>query len=164
MIIIRETGADVAASALKFNVNRLRAAVRNTLREGRTALKGLITARYTAKSPLKLGMVKSRVSGLTGQIRVSGPRNSLRHFIYRPSTRPPHDPPGGIFVQVVRGQGDNLPHAFIGRGLIFERTGRGRLPIKKVDTLSLAGMAAAVSDKTMARMAERLGIELEAAL
>lgn len=74
-------------------------------------------------------------------------------------------PPGGVFANVVRGQGGMIRHAFLQRsGGVYERVGRPRFPIRQLKTVSLPGMASKVGEKVIARMGERLGIELEHAL
>ena len=168
MIKVSVDAASALAAVAALNVGalrgRLRQAVKNTMSDGRTEAKNRIEQRYTAKSPLSLGKVSMRTSGLTGRLTFSGKRNALKRFILRPNTRPPHRPPGGLFVQVVRGSGGNLPHAFIGRGTVFERLGKSRLPIKHIDTLALPGMAKAVSSQVVSRMERRLKVELDNAL
>lgn len=153
--------AALAASNLR---GRLQQAVKNTMSDGRAEAKSKIEQRYTAKSPLSLGKVSMRTSRLNGRLTFSGKRNALKRFILRPSTRPPHRPPGGLFVQVVRSSGGNLPHAFIGLGTVFERLGKSRLPIKHISTISLPGMSKAVSSSIVSRMKARLAKELANAL
>ena len=135
---------------------RVRLAIRRSVKVGKSEARERIKARYTARSPMRLGKMRSQIGGLTGSIVFSGSRNRLPLFNIKPRTRPPHRPSGGISVQVVRGSGGRLPHAFIGKGQVFERVGRSRLPIRRVDTLSLAGMAKAVSDGVLDKMTEEL--------
>lgn len=145
--------------------NRLRKAVRNTLRAGKSELVTRINERYTAKSPMSLGRTKTTVGDLKGSLKVGGSRNQLRKFIIRPTSRPRIMPPGGVFANVVKGQGGMIRRAFLQRsGGVYERVGRPRFPIRQLKTVSLPGMAKAVGDKVIARMGDRLGIELENAL
>lgn len=168
MIRIRIDAASALAVLAALNVGNLRGrlqqAVRNTMRDGRTEAKSKIEQRYTAKSPLSLGKVSMRTSGLHGRLTFSGKRNALKRFILRPSTRTPERPAGGIFVSVVKGQGAYLRKAFFGKGILFERLGRSRLPIKHIDTLALSGMAKAVSSSVISRMERRLKTEIDNAL
>ena len=168
MLEVKVDAASAMAGLASLNPStmrgRLTSAVRNVIRDGRSEAKSRIERRYTARSPLSLGKVQQRVAGLTGRLIFGGARNSLRDFDVTPVGRPPHNPPGGLHVQVVRGSGGWLRHAFWGKGTVFEREGRSRLPIRHIDTLSLPGMAKAVSDGVVNRMEMRLQRELDVAL
>lgn len=170
MFIITAHGVEEASAALeRYNLqnlhNRLRTAVRNTLRAGKDELKTRIQARYTAKNPMSLGKTKTTASALNGSLQVGGGRNQLKKFIIRPSSRPRKMPPGGVFANVVRGQGGMIRRAFLQRsGGVFERVGTSRFPIKQLKTVSLPGMASRVGEHVESRMAERLGIEISAAI
>ncbi len=165
MTVDIDTGAAQAALQSFGNLRgRLTSAVRNTLAAGKAEAKSRIEARYTAKAPLSLGKVSLRASGLNGTLSFGGKRNELKRFILNPSTRPPHNPPGGLNVQVVKGSGGVLPHAFIGRGTVFERTGQSRLPIRHISTIALSGMAKAVSEHVLNKMENKLRTEINNAL
>lgn len=170
IFIITEHGITEATNALEsFNLSRLqtrlRTAVRNTLRAGKQELTTRIQARYTAKNPMSLGKTKTTASALNGSLKVGGGRNQLRKFIIRPTSRPRRMPPGGVFANVVRGQGGMIRRAFLQRsGGVFERVGTSRFPIKQLKTVSLPGMASRVGEHVEAKMAERLGIEIPMAL
>lgn len=170
MIVVTATGVETAVAGLQRYsasqiLSRLRSAVRNTLREGKSELKNRITQRYTAKNPLSLGRVKTTASALNGSIKVGGRRNQLKRFIINPRSRPRRMPPGGVFANVVKGQGGMIRHAFLQRsGGVFERVGASRFPIKQIKTVSLPGMARRVGNHVEAKMAQRLGIEIDAAL
>ena len=170
MFIITSHGIEEASTALeRYNFqnlhNRLRTAVRNTLRAGKDELKTRVQARYTAKNPMSLGKTKTTASALSGSLKVGGGRNQLKKFIIRPSSRPRKMPPGGVFANVVRGQGGMIRRGFLQRsGGVYERVGAARFPIRQLKTVSLPGMASRVGEHVEARMAQRLGIEITAAL
>ena len=74
-------------------------------------------------------------------------------------------PPGGVYANVVRGQGGMIRRGFLQRsGGVFERVGAARFPIRQLKTVSLPGMASRVGEHVESRMAQRLGIEISAAL
>lgn len=141
MIRVIPRGHEAAAASL--DGSRIRSqitqAIRKALKEGKRTGKSLTGRRYTTNIS-KLGKISSRASGLKGRLTVSGSRNLIKRFRLSPSTRPPHRPPGGLHVEVVRGQGGQLPHAFVNSaGIVFEREGKKRLPIRHLSTVSLAG-------------------------
>lgn len=166
-IRITQNGLDSAASVLPDSNLRgkITSAIRSTIADGKKEGKSLVEARYTARSMLRLGKVKSRTSGLVGKLTISGGRNLIKRFKLTPSTRPPHNPPGGLHVQVVRGQGGFLRHAFVNRkGVVLEREGKKRLPIRHLSTVSLPGAFERIGDKLESKMAKRLTARLEALL
>ena len=118
-------------------------AIRKALRESLKQLKKDAAAkmrqRYTAPAigtkPLKL-----RVAGLRGVLSTFGPRTPLNRFKTQPKGRLKPPPASGIFVSVVRGQGDYLRSAFYAKKVIFQREGKTRLPIEKLFTVSPPGM------------------------
>ena len=164
MITITVDNAAALAGLAEINPaqiqSKMRGAVRRTLKAGKLEARGRIVARYTARSPLSLGKTASKVSGLNGSLTFSGKRNEVRRFIYRPSTRPPHNPPGGIFVQIVKGHGGYLPRGFIGDGRLWERHGHDRTQIHRVKTIALPGMAKAVKDYVLNKMNAQIEREL----
>lgn len=169
MIRVRVDNAAATAALSRLNAGnlrgRLQSAVRAVMREGKAEAKQRIERRYTARSPLSLGKVSMGVAGLTGRLTFSGKRNPLRRFILRPNSRPPHRPPGGLSVSVVRGSGGQLAHAFLSyKGVVFERLGKSRLPVKHLNTLSVPGMAKAVSGSVISKMERRLQEELSKAM
>ena len=142
IITIVPKGASAAAEALSSVgiKKRIAQGIRKALQEGKRTGKSLTKARYTAGDINRFGKITSRASGLKGRLTISGGRNLIKRFSLSPSSRPPSNPPGGLSVEVVRGQGGQLPHAFVNRaGKVFERTGRARFPIRHLSTVSLTG-------------------------
>lgn len=149
IITIVPKGASAAAEALSSVglKSRITQGIRNALQEGKRTGKSLTGRRYTTNIS-RLGKISSRASGLKGRLTVSGSRNLIKRFRLSPSSRPPSNPPGGLHVEVVRGQGGQLPHAFVNSaGIVFEREGKKRLPIRHLSTVSLAGAWSRVSAK-----------------
>ena len=165
MITVTVTGVEAAVAGLnQFGDlrSRLRTAVRNTIRTGKSELKSRITARYTAANPMSLGSTAMTVSSLRGVLKVGGKRNQLRKFIINPRARINPAPKGGVYAQVVRGQGGSIRRAFLQRsGNVFERISASRFPIRQLRTVSLPGMAKAVSSQVESKMYQRLGVELD---
>lgn len=164
MITITVDNAAALAGLAEINPaqiqSKMRGAVRRTLKAGKLEARGRITARYNAKNPFSLGKDRSYVGGMNGYLTFIGKRNEVKHFIYRPSTRPPHNPPGGIFVQIVKGHGGYLKRGFIGDGRLWERHGHDRTQIHRVRTISLPGMAKAVKDYVLNKMNTTIEREL----
>lgn len=163
-MIITVDGLDAARAGLdKLLVKeRFTRAIRLALRAGKAHGSGRVKSRYTAKNPLSLGSIRIRASGMQGEMRISGARNLIKKFRLSPSTRPPHNPPGGLFVQIVHGQGGWLRHAFLGmkRPGVYERTSKKKYPIKRLNTLSLAGMFSYFGDEISNEMLKRLEAEI----
>lgn len=133
MIQVKVDNAQALAALQRINVgtirSRLTSAVSRTLQDARAEGSRRVQARFVrdfASDKMKL-----KASGLRGILSVSDRRHSLTKFVVNPSTRPPHNPPGGLKVTVRRGEVETLPHAFIGRGQVFERIGRARKPLKR---------------------------------
>lgn len=141
IIRIIPRGQDEAARLLDSRPvrSKITQAIRKTLTAGKREGRTLTTRRYTTDIN-RLGQIQSKARGLFGQIRISGSRNLIKRFKLDPATRPPHNPPGGLRVTIVRGQGGSLPHAFVNRaGIVFERTGKTRTPIRHLSTVSIVG-------------------------
>lgn len=141
-----------------------RSAVNRTLKGGRQDVSRRVGARYTIPVAAVMSTIKTRVSGLTGEMKSKGARNPSDKFLHRPTVRQNPGPPGGIFLNVVKGQGGNLQRAFIQRtGGIWERVGKERFPIHRFYSPSAPGMMAVkpVSSYVVAKMEERLKINLE---
>lgn len=132
-------------------------AVRQSIKVGKATVKDKAKKRYTLKSKIWGWALKSRVSGFTGVIKVSGGRNLIGEGIVRKSAH-------GVFAIIVRGQGGEINKAFTKKykGGWWRRLGRKRFPIKELKTVSAPGMAShpAVSTPTINKMAEILNREL----
>lgn len=161
LITIRARGVEEAAGSLDIKVRgKVTQAIRQAIRAGKSEGKQLSDARYVRKiSPL--GKIATRTSGLRGEIKISGARNLIKHFKLSPSTRPPHNPSGGLSVQILRGGGGQLPHAFVNRrGVVFERTGSGR-KLRHLSTVSLPGAWEVIGSKVEAALINHLEKNLE---
>ena len=135
-----------------------------TLRGARKDAGTKIKQRYTIAAGKVTRTIKLRAMGLSGEMTSSGPRNQLPWFVVRPRSRPKKMPPGGIYAQVVRGQGGQIRHAFIQKnGQPYERTSPHRFPIKRLTTVSNPGMLSNphVAPFIVRKMEERLGINIE---
>lgn len=166
-ITISQNGLDAAVAGLgKIATPRqkITQAIRQTLRETKSESQKLVNARYVRRIT-PLGKISARASGLSGSLKISGGRNLIKKFKLSPSTRPPHNPPGGLHVQVVKGQGGYLRRAFVNRGgVVFEREGRSRLPIRHLSTVSLPGGYLVFGEKILDKMKNKLEKRLEAVL
>ena len=164
IIRVRSLGVEEAAASLNKNVRgKFTQAIRQALRAGQQEGRRLTDARYVRKiNPL--GRLRLRASGLHGSLTISGPRNPINKFRLRPATRPPNNPPGGLYVQILRGGGGQLPHAFIGKGKVLERTGASRLPIRRLTTVSTPGAWNVFSPQVEELLQRHLEKNLEAVL
>ena len=163
-IRISQSGLESAVAQLPaFNLRgKITSAIRATIADGKQEGSNLVKQRYAARSMISLGRVKSRTSGLSGKLTISGGRNLLKRFVIRPSTRINPQPAGGVFANVVKGQGGNINRAFIAKkGLVFERVGKSRLPIRHLNTVSLPGAFERIGDKLVSKMEQRLQTRLE---
>ena len=138
-------------------------AVSRTLRGGRQDAVRRAGLRYTAPQSIVRSSITLRSSGLSGEMKSTGRRNPLEKFKHRPTRRPKRMPPGGVYAQIVRGQGGYLRHAFLMKnGGVYERTGKSRFPIRRLHSPSAPGMTAhpRVSAFVLAKMEERLAVNL----
>lgn len=133
MITVKVDNASALAGLNKINPaqirSRLQGAVQRTLTQARAEATARVNARFTRDYATPV--MKVTASGLRGKLSAKDRRHSLATFLHKPASRPPHKPPGGITAYVRRGVAENYSHAFIGRGQIFERVGRSRLPLKR---------------------------------
>ena len=123
-----------------------------------------VKQRYTIAAGKVTSSIKLKCSGLSGSMTSSGGRNKLPSFILRPKSRPKRPPAGGVYAQVVRGQGGQIPHAFIQKnGQPYERTTPRRFPIKRLTTVSNPGMLSNphVAPFIVRKMEQRIGINVE---
>lgn len=142
----------------------IRSAVRRTLRGAKKDAGTKVKQRYTINAGEVIRTIRLSQSGFSGSMTSSGSRNPLRKFNIRPRSRPRKMPPGGVFAQVVRGQGGSIFHAFLQRsGSVVERVGRSRFPLRTLKTVAAPQMLSNqhVGPFIEARMFERLGINLE---
>lgn len=169
MFTITPHGLDAAVDKLSnFNESKLRralqSAVMRTLRGAKKDAGTKVKARYTIAAAKVTRTIKLKASGLSGSMTSTGGRNPLPNFVLRPKSRPRKMPPGGVYVQNVRGQGGQLVHAFIQKnGQPYERTGASRFPIKRLTGPSAPGMLGNphVAPFIVRKMEERIGINIE---
>lgn len=142
-------------------------AVRRTLKGGRQDAARKIAQRYTIKTRIVTDKIRTYSKGLQGSMESKGSRINLREFLLKPKkrTKGRPQPPAGIFVQNVRGDGGNLFHAWnkFSGGIFQRKKGVARLPFH-----GFAGPAAPqmlgskpVSSYIVAKMEERLGVNLD---
>lgn len=170
MIHVTEHGLDDAVQRLSnFNSGRLQRAlaqaVRRTLKAAKSDAAQRVAARYTIATGRVTRSIKIKASGLSGAMTSSGGRNPLPYFILRPKRRLKHPPRGGLYAQVVHGQGGMLSRAFVWKAHVFARVGRPRLPIRKLNTVSNPGMIShpSVSRFIIQNMERRIGNEISLA-
>lgn len=139
-------------------------AVRRTLRGGKQDASRKIAQRYTIKAGEVIKTIRLKQSGVSGEMSSRGGRNPLKKFHLRPRSRPRKMPPGGVFVQNVRGQGGNIRRGFLQRsGNVYERVGRPRFPIKQLKGPSAPGMLGnpIVGPYIEGKMFQRLQVNLD---
>ena len=88
-------------------------AVRRTIRGGRKDAAQKIKERYTIPYGIVMRTLKTRSSGLHGEMGSSGSRNPMEKFKITPKNRPRIMPPGGVFAEILRGGGGNIRRAFL---------------------------------------------------
>ena len=161
MIRVKVDNAAARAALQSINVgsirSRLTSAVQKTLNDAKSEGSRRVRARFVRD--FATDKMKLKVSGLRGSLSVSDRRHSLTKFIVNPNTRPPHNPAGGIRVTVRRGEVETLPHAFIGRGQVFERVGRPRKPIRRL--LGPGGANELGSKKIAPQIEQRIGQHIQ---
>ena len=168
MIHVTTHGLNDAVQKLSnFNDGKLRRALRSavmrTLKGAKRDAGQKVKQRYTIASGKVTSSIKLKCSGLSGSMTSSGGRNPLPNFILRPKSRPKRPPAGGVYAQVVRGQGGQIQHAFIQRnGQPYERTTPRRFPIKRLTTVSNPGMLSNphVAPFIVRKMEERIGVNV----
>lgn len=141
-----------------------KSAVRRTLKGGKKDAGQKIAQRYTLRSSLVTETIKTRTSGLNGEMTSKGGRFPLPTFYHQPKKRINPQPAAGIFVQNVKGEGGNLFHAWSKyKGGIFQRVGRERFPIHGFTGPAAPQMLGSVpvSSFIVSKMRERLGINIE---
>lgn len=167
MITIEPVNLEPVLAALARLPGGLKKAVgrsiRRTMAGGRKDAGTLTRRRYTLPAGIVTRSLSVKVGGFSGEMTSRGGRNPIDKAKVTPKgairTR------GRYFrATVVRGQGGTIPGAFRmkyhpGNGL-FVRTGRPRLPIKKLTTVSAPGMVShpTVSNPIAEKMAQRFSV------
>ena len=144
-----------------------KSAINRTLKGAKSQAAKKVTERYTIKSGEVRKSIKTKISGLTGELNSRVSRIRLTKFKYTPKKRPKKVTKGNpyLFAEVIKGQGGTLRHSFLanvqGAG-IFERKGKPRLPIKHLYGPSVAEMLGKPPTSTyiMSKMEERLQINV----
>ena len=139
-------------------------AIRRTLRGGRQDAARKIAQRYTIATGAVTKTIKLKVGGFQGEMSSRGSRHALKKFHIRPKKRPRIMPPGGVFVQNVRGQGGYLSHAFLGHNSgVVERVGTSRYPLRLLTGPASPQMlgSPAVGPFIENKMYERMKINLD---
>ena len=168
MLRIKVDNASALAALQRINVgsirSRLTAAVQKTLQDARAEGSRRVNARFVRD--FATDKMRVKVSGLRGSLSVNDRRHSLTKFIVNPSTRPPHNPSGGLHVKVRRSDNEQMPRAFIGRGQAFERVGRSRLPLRRLTGPSGAQELGSkhIAPQIENRISQRIQQEIERAI
>ena len=149
-------------------------AVGRTLRGGKKDAGTKVKQRYTINAGEVIRTIKLSQNGLRGSMWSSDSKKiTLKKFRIRPRNRPRKMPAGGVYAQVVRGQGGNLLHAFVrddspkdGGGGVWERVGRPRFPVRHLRGPSPTGMLGNknVGPHIEKKMFQRLQINLDQAI
>ena len=114
--------------------------IRKVLTKAKPQVRSLVKTRYTYKGAVS---PKVRITGSSGTLTVSGRRNRIQRFQYkRPSKK------RQMYAEVVRGQGGNIPRAWLwrGRGTYYRRLTEARRPIKSIYGPSVGEMAGKESE------------------
>ncbi|MBR4153381.1 MAG: hypothetical protein IKT98_10540 [Selenomonadaceae bacterium] len=133
MIQIKVDNASALAGLNSINPaqirNRLKTAVQRTLEQSKSKAATFVNQRFTRD--MTQGKIKVKASGLSGSLSATDKRHSLSLFPHNPASRINPQPAGGVTAYVRKGVAENHPRAFIGRGQVFERIGRPRLPLMR---------------------------------
>lgn len=139
-------------------------AIRRTLKGGRQDAGRKIAQRYTSPASLITKTILTKINGLTGEMTSKGSRNPIERFKINPKSRPRKMPPGGVYAQIVRGQGGNIRRAFLQKnGGVYERVGTSRFPLRRFYSPAAPQMLSVppVSSFIVQKMEQRLGKNLE---
>jgi len=144
-------------------IRAVNSALRRTLRGVRKDIGGKVKERYTIAPGNVTKTVTVKAGNLRGEITSRGRVNPLERFKINPRRRLKRPPASGVFAENIRGQGGYLKHAFIKGGGVFERTGRKRFPIKKIQGPSAPGILKSppMSNFIMKKIEERIGKNLQ---
>lgn len=148
-----------------------RTAMRKSINGAKVDAKNKVRERYTIKPSYITRTLKARVEGLTATLTSKGPVNDLAYFIHRPKGVPKKRPAVGNYtwVQVVKGEGGTIAHAFLARmksghvGIMRRTNGNASLPIEKLNAPSTPQMLGhpSVSGFVEERIKERFSSNLE---
>lgn len=145
-----------------------KSAIKKTVKGIRRFAAQKVKEEYTIQGKYVTRTLSTSFNGSTGELRSEGGVNDLRYFKTNPKNRTKRRSKNGVFVQVRRGEGGRLPHAFIagmdsGHIGVFERVGRSRFPIKKMTGPSTPSMLGnpKISEKIAEKMEERLNVNVE---
>lgn len=132
-------------------------AIKKGLQVGKKTTRENAKKRYTLPAGIVAKSLSLRVSGLSGELKSVGSRNALEKAVISRVK-------GGIYAQVVRGQGGLIARSFSKKyaGGLWQRSGASRLPIKRLKTVSAPGMAGhpQVANPTVNKIAEIVNREL----
>lgn len=116
----------------------LKSIVEQTARDSKPLIGQLLKQRYTYKGRVKVKVLRSgyRAWGYTRALKVTGGRQTIKHFLTRAPTKKRQ-----LYAEVVRGQGGTISGGFRYNGTYFKRLTRSRLPIKALYGPSVPEMA-----------------------
>lgn len=125
-----------------------RTAMRKSINGAKTDAKNKVRERYTIKPKYVTRTLRARVEGMSAVLSSRGPVNDLAYFTHRPKNVPKRRPKVGNYtwVQVVKGQGGTIAHAFLARmksghvGIMRRTNGNDSLPIEKLNAPSTPQM------------------------
>lgn len=125
-----------------------RTAMRKSINGAKVDAKNKVKERYTIKPKYITRTLKARVEGMRAILSSRGPVNDLAYFAHRPKSVPKRRPGVGKYtwVQVVKGQGGTIAHAFLARmksghvGIMRRTNGNASLPIEKLNAPSTPQM------------------------
>ena len=132
-LMTRLLGTEQAPDVGKDLKPKVQAALRKVTRSAKPMIRSSVKERYTYKGAIS---IRSRTSGLSSELKVSGARKTLRHFKVSGGKKPKK-----LYAMVVRGQGGIIERGFKHGSVYFQRVGRSRLPIKGLYGPSTAEMA-----------------------
>lgn len=113
----------------------LKQRIRKALKAGKVAGISGVKNRYTIKKP-KQGIKGIRVRGLKGEMKIAGPKLSVKeNYSYQKTNK-------GIFVSIKKGSGGIISQSFVNpkTAMLNQRVGKNRYPIRKIMSLSMAQM------------------------
>ncbi len=123
-------------------------ALRKSINGAKVDAKNKVRERYTIKPKYITRTLKAKVEDMSAILSSRGPVNDLAYFAHRPKSVPKRRPGVGKYtwVQVVKGQGGTIAHAFLARmksghvGIMRRTNGNASLPIAKLNAPSTPQM------------------------